>query len=272
MRIALATLTLLVLAGGLPAQEARPAYLGVRAATLNAETRANFPYVPADVTSGVVLSEILPDTAAARASLKGGDVLIKLGGQAITSAEDLRAVLSKKHAGDSIDYVVRRGAGTISGRLKLGTRPVTAEDAPRPAVAPKPPPAVKPAKKEGADVDARLERIRKEMDDLRAKALERRSKTKRPLRRPRSIGGWLMQERQGLAAARKARKAARTPILEREAVEKMRYHAARIALLEEMQAANTPLPNQRLNRMEKKLDEVLRRLGQRQLRGVEKRK
>src|SRR5262245_8373569 len=60
---------------------------------------------------GVVLESIVPDSAAARAGLLAGDVLVRLAGAPIESFDELRAALRDRRPGDTVRLVyIREGA------------------------------------------------------------------------------------------------------------------------------------------------------------------
>jgi putative serine protease PepD len=57
---------------------------------------------------GVPLSHVVPDSAAARAGLREGDVLVRLGDAAVDTFDDLRAVLGRARPGDQVRIVYLR--------------------------------------------------------------------------------------------------------------------------------------------------------------------
>ena len=60
---------------------------------------------------GVVLDSIVPDSAAARAGLVAGDVLVRMAGASIESFDELRAALRDRRPGDTVRLVyIREGA------------------------------------------------------------------------------------------------------------------------------------------------------------------
>src|SRR5205823_11617840 len=80
--------------------------------------------VPADENGeGVRIREVVPDSPAAKAGLKEGDVIAKLGGKAMADvAEFLRAVGARK-PGDVLALEVRRGDKDTTVKATLGQRP-----------------------------------------------------------------------------------------------------------------------------------------------------
>ena len=59
------------------------------------------------VASGVLIQDVQPGTAAARAGLRAGDVITEADGQAVKTVEELTRVLSQ--AGSSVPMLVARG-------------------------------------------------------------------------------------------------------------------------------------------------------------------
>jgi putative serine protease PepD len=68
---------------------------------------------------GAKLSEVQPGGAAAKAGLKAGDVITKVGGKPVTSVETLVVQLRTFRVGDTITVTYLRGGSTRSARLLL---------------------------------------------------------------------------------------------------------------------------------------------------------
>lgn len=96
------------------------AYLGITPQTLTEGTAAQFHY---DVTSGVFINYVEPDSAAAKAGLKMGDVITKVDGTAIKSVEDLNLAKKKYSAGDAATLEVYRPDGTVTVEIIWGAAP-----------------------------------------------------------------------------------------------------------------------------------------------------
>jgi putative serine protease PepD len=74
-------------------------------------------------SSGARLAEVRSGTPAAKADLRSGDVVTKLDGETVSSADALRRLVDEKSPGDSVQLTVVRGGDTITVNVTLGTRP-----------------------------------------------------------------------------------------------------------------------------------------------------
>ncbi len=74
-------------------------------------------------TAGARLAEVRSGTPAARAGLKSGDVITKVGGTSIGSADELRQLVDSKQPGDQVEVTVKRAGTTKTVTVTLGTRP-----------------------------------------------------------------------------------------------------------------------------------------------------
>ncbi len=211
-------IVLVALVGAATAEEPRKpsGYLGVRIGPLDAQTRATFG-IPEKVEEGVVILDAVPDTPAAKAGFRQGDVLVTFAGAPVRGPDELIALVRDRSPGDEVAYVVRRGDGTIDGRLTLGTAP----DAPPMAI------------------EERLDRVQRDIEEL-----ERRLR-----KGPRTIAQWIEAE------ARKAEEAR-----ERGDRDAVRRAETRIELLKEIEAEGV---RGQMDRIERKLDRILERLGER---------
>ena len=85
------------------------AYLGVATADASGE--------------GAALSEVRSGTPAARAGLQNGDVVKKLDGESVDSADELRRLIEARRPGDEIELTIERNDSTKTVTVTLGTRP-----------------------------------------------------------------------------------------------------------------------------------------------------
>jgi len=79
--------------------------------------------------SGALVGEVEPDTPAARAGLKRGDVIVAMNGQAITSANDLRLRVSEMAPGTTVKLQISREGKTQDVNVALAELPEKAEKA-----------------------------------------------------------------------------------------------------------------------------------------------
>ncbi len=77
-----------------------------------------------DKTEGVLISDVVTGSPAARAGLKSGDVVLSMNGKPVTSSADLRMRVSEAGPGASVSMAIRRGTSTINVTAKLGDLPL----------------------------------------------------------------------------------------------------------------------------------------------------
>jgi putative serine protease PepD len=78
-----------------------------------------------DADDGARLVEIVPGSPAAQAGLRQGDVVTKIAGAGIDSADELREAVESRKPGDSLELTVTRDGDTRTVTVKLGTRPAS---------------------------------------------------------------------------------------------------------------------------------------------------
>ena len=100
------------------------AYMGITPQTMNAQMAQQYRY---DVTEGVFVCSVDPDSAADKAGLKLGDVITKMDDKTISSYEDLVATKKSYSAGDTVTLTVYRGGETIEVPLTFDAVPESAE-------------------------------------------------------------------------------------------------------------------------------------------------
>ena len=66
---------------------------------------------------------VIPNTGAAAAGIKQGDVIVGINNTTINSAQDITSVLSELHPGDQIKVKIVRGAKHLTLSVTLGTQP-----------------------------------------------------------------------------------------------------------------------------------------------------
>jgi len=77
----------------------------------------------AGLSDGVRLGAVLPDGAAARAGMREGDIIVRLGDVPVQSFEDLRAALQARRPGDAVQVVYLRDGEDRTAQAVLGERP-----------------------------------------------------------------------------------------------------------------------------------------------------
>ncbi len=92
-------------------------YLGVQIATLTpdmAKMNNEDPNsaIELPITSGVLVVRVLPNTPAAEAGLRRGDVIIEIGGQPIRRADQLQSTVDEVKVGDALLVTLKRGDRT----------------------------------------------------------------------------------------------------------------------------------------------------------------
>ena len=112
------------------AGEARPAYVKLSPAPpsrpFGGPRGGPFLGISADgrgESDGLRLASVLPGTAAARAGLQNGDVIVRLGDQPINAFEDLRRMLAQKRPGDAVSVVYLRDGEDHVTSATLDARP-----------------------------------------------------------------------------------------------------------------------------------------------------
>jgi putative serine protease PepD len=76
-----------------------------------------------DSPQGAGVANVIAGTAAAKAGLKVGDVVVQLDGIPITNSDDLSNVIDGKKPGENLSVTYVRGGSRHTVQLKLGTRP-----------------------------------------------------------------------------------------------------------------------------------------------------
>jgi S1-C subfamily serine protease len=85
-----------------------------------------------DAEEGVVITKVEEGSPAHKAGLKKGDIILSIDDAEIVELKDMKEVLAKKYAGDTIEIVVERGDEEKSVRLTLAKREQKKPPAERP--------------------------------------------------------------------------------------------------------------------------------------------
>jgi serine protease DegQ len=97
------------------------AFLGIQPAEVTPQLAQQFHL---EVSSGALVQSVVPNSAAAKAGLRAGDVIIALGGAPVGSVEDLLAGLRRHKPGDRVSVKVSRNGKTITLDVTLSGRAV----------------------------------------------------------------------------------------------------------------------------------------------------
>ena len=96
------------------------AYLGITPQTLTENWASQYHY---DITGGVFITYVEPDSAADKAGLKMGDVITKVDDTEIESVEDLNLAKKRYSAGDTAKLEIYRPDGTVTVEITWGAAP-----------------------------------------------------------------------------------------------------------------------------------------------------
>lgn len=89
----------------------RPAKFGVGFVSVPAQLAAMMKLPP---SQGVLVVKVMPDSAASRAGIAAGDVILSFGSASITRPEELQALVAKVSEGEHIPITVERGTSQIA--------------------------------------------------------------------------------------------------------------------------------------------------------------
>ena len=98
------------------------AFLGVSTFPVDDSVRARFGL---DTSKGALVIDLTPGSAAERGGLRQGDVIVGMGDDEISSAEDLTAAVRKRKPGDQVELRWKRGADDRSAKVELGSTTAT---------------------------------------------------------------------------------------------------------------------------------------------------
>ena len=98
------------------------AFLGVSTESVSDLGQATLDQFGITATSGAVVVNATPGTAAADLGLQQGDVITSVDGKAITSSDDLGTAIRAHQPGDQVKIEYQRKGETKSGTAKLGSR------------------------------------------------------------------------------------------------------------------------------------------------------
>lgn len=108
--------------------EVEHAYLGVQMVTLDSQVKSEINSNPnsrlsVDEDEGVLIVEVVPNSPAAKAGVRPGDVIRSIDGQAVEDSESLQQLVSKKRVGDQLELDVRRNRQDVEISARLEPMP-----------------------------------------------------------------------------------------------------------------------------------------------------
>jgi len=95
------------------------AFLGVTSVTVTPDIAQRLGL---SATSGALVQDVTPGSAADNAGLRSGDVIVKFGNDTISSSDDLGAAVRKHQPGDKVDVTYQRGNQRQTTTVTLGSR------------------------------------------------------------------------------------------------------------------------------------------------------
>ncbi len=106
-------------------------WLGAAIQDLNTDLAKSFNY---DSTEGVLIGDVVPDSPAAKAGLKAGDIVVKLNGRAMYSSSQLRNTVSLMQPKTSAEFAIYRDGKSQMVTVTIGTLDANASLASTPSV------------------------------------------------------------------------------------------------------------------------------------------
>jgi len=94
-------------------------YLGVDITTLTSALRQQYGFTP---TSGVVVLSVISGSPAKKAGLVQGDVIVAVGGTAVSSASSLQSQIQKDKSGQNVQITYYRGDLKHTTTVTLGSQ------------------------------------------------------------------------------------------------------------------------------------------------------
>ena len=103
-------------------------YLGVQMKKLTPELKKDLnadPNSPVSVQEdhGILILKVLPDSPAAKAGLKAGDVIQKINNQAVLDANQVQSIVEASKIGQDLPLELRRSGQTVTINVKPGILP-----------------------------------------------------------------------------------------------------------------------------------------------------
>jgi Do/DeqQ family serine protease len=104
-------------------------YLGIQMVTLTPELKQNINNNPqAGLTvnedNGILIAKVMPNSPAAQAGLRAGDVIHKVNGQPVKNAEDIQKAVENSQVGSNLQFELRRNQTQMNVAVKPGAFPI----------------------------------------------------------------------------------------------------------------------------------------------------
>jgi serine protease Do len=107
-------------------------YVGIRMVTLSKELRDQINQDPNSgmmitTDQGVLIGSVMQGSPAERAGLRAGDVIVRINGQPIKTADEVQSLVEKAGVGNSLRFEVSRSNQIQSVTVRTGSVPIAAE-------------------------------------------------------------------------------------------------------------------------------------------------
>ncbi|HEY9901166.1 MAG TPA: HhoA/HhoB/HtrA family serine endopeptidase [Candidatus Sericytochromatia bacterium] len=107
-------------------------YLGIQMVSLTPELKQNINSNPnaglsVEEDQGVLIAKVMPNSPAAKAGLRAGDVIHKINGQPVTKAEDIQRSVESTQVGGTLQVGVRRNQKDVNIAVQPGAIPTQAQ-------------------------------------------------------------------------------------------------------------------------------------------------
>ncbi|MGB5962560.1 MAG: HhoA/HhoB/HtrA family serine endopeptidase [Coleofasciculaceae cyanobacterium] len=107
-------------------------YLGVQMVTLTPELKKNINSDPnaglsVEEDNGILIAKVMPNSPAAKAGLRAGDVIQKINGQTVKDAEGVQKAVEGSQVGNSLQVGVRRNQKDVTVAVQAGAFPTQSQ-------------------------------------------------------------------------------------------------------------------------------------------------
>ncbi|HEY9832778.1 MAG TPA: HhoA/HhoB/HtrA family serine endopeptidase [Stenomitos sp.] len=104
-------------------------YLGIQMVTLTPELKQNLNNNPqaglrVNEDNGILIAKVMPNSPAAQAGLRAGDVIHKVNGQPVKNAEDIQKAVENSQVGSNLQFELRRNQTQMNVAVKPGAFPI----------------------------------------------------------------------------------------------------------------------------------------------------